>query len=237
MKKMADIPAVVLAGGLGKRLRQAVPDLPKPMAPLRGRPFLEHLLAWLGGQSVRRVVLSVGYRWEAIERHFGRSFGPVEIDYCVEDAPLGTGGAAREALERLDAPNVLLLNGDTMFDVPLAALARAHGQSQADATLALKELRNFDRYGIVEVRDGRIVAFREKAPCARGLINGGVYLFRRELLAGPDLPEAFSLERDVFERRANELHLGAFVSDGYFVDIGVPEDYQRAQRELPEYFA
>lgn len=229
----ADIPAVVLAGGLGTRLRSAVPDLPKPMADIDGQPFMAHLLRYLARNGVRRAVLSVGYMHEIIEEHFGGSFADIELRYAVESSPLGTGGAVRYAASVAGAERFFLLNGDSFFDVPLARLLRIHAQSQAAVTAALKPMRDFDRYGAVRIDDsGKILEFKEKQPCAEGLVNGGVYVVDRAVVSGTQ-GERFSFESAVLEPLAAAGRMASLVCDGYFVDIGVPDDYARARAELP----
>ena len=223
--------AIVLAGGMGTRLRSAVPDLPKCMAPVAGRPFLAWLLDDLEAAGFSHIILSLGYRHEAIEDWVAARKNRARISCVVEAEPLGTGGGVRLALQKAEAHDVFVLNGDTWFGVDYAAMARFHQQQGLPATLALKPLRDFDRYGeVCCTAEGRITAFREKQPCAQGLINGGVYLLQRNALA--DCPERFSLERDFFEPLAARQQLAGFRSEGYFIDIGIPSDYARAQRDF-----
>lgn len=226
--------AVVLAGGMGTRLRSVVSDVPKPMAPVGGRPFLESILDWLASCGIRSVVLSVGYKWEVIRDRFGSSHRGMELEYAVEDRPLGTGGAVALALRRTRGKTVFVVNGDTSFRMDLGELGRAHERMLGGATLALKEMFDFDRYGTVDLGvDGRVLGFREKAPCVRGLINAGVYALDRGYLDGRGLPERFSLEKDVFEAQAGpQGSLRAAVYDVPFLDIGIPEDYARAEAFL-----
>ena len=232
-KKMDSLEAVILAGGFGTRLQHIVSDVPKPMAPMdeAGTPFLKYVLADLARQGIRRVILSTGYKSEVIEQYFGGSFQGMELVYSREDTPLGTGGAVKQALTLCTAPDVFVLNGDTFFDVDLTAMRDFHRAQGADFTLAMKEMFNFDRYGALEVQDGRILAFHEKKPLRQGWINGGVYCLRRELLSGVK-EQRFSLETDFMEKQMKQLKICGFPSDGYFIDIGIPEDYYRAQKEM-----
>lgn len=224
--------AIVLAGGFGTRLRHIVSDVPKPMAPVAGRPFLEYILRDLAAKGVTRAVLAVGYMAECIENHFGTSFAGVELVYSREDRPLFTGGAIKQALAQCTQENVLVVNGDTFFDVDLAALERVHTEHSAVLTVATKEMTDFDRYGTVRTdADGRIVAFEEKKPYARGAINGGVYLLRRGALDEIE-SEKFSFEQEFMERFVGEGRFFACPCDGYFIDIGIPEDYARAQEDF-----
>lgn len=221
--------AVVLAGGFGTRLAHVVPDVCKPMAPVAGEPFLRRVLDQLDAAGFARAVIADGYRREQIESYFMGAYRGLEVDYSPEDSPLLTGGAVRRALRMCSRPEVFVLNGDTWLDVDFdemeAALAAHPG---ARCCIAAKRMEGFDRYGTLDVApDGRIRAFREKAPCAEGLINGGAYLIRRDALeAGPD---AFSLEGDWFARVVADGALVACEAQDGFIDIGVPEDYERAQ--------
>ena len=168
---------IVLAGGLGTRLRSVVSDLPKCMAPVAGRPFLYYLLKYMEVRRFTRVVLALGYMHESVQRWLAGEKWDFEIRCSLEETPLGTGGAVRQALSRTDGDEVYILNGDTFFDVDTDEMARVHRASGAAATIALKPMTDFSRYGVVETASqGRIVAFREKKYCPRGQINGGVYL-------------------------------------------------------------
>ena len=224
---------VVLAGGKGTRLRSVVSDLPKCMAPVAGRPFLAWLLDDLREAGFDHIILSLGYKHEAVEAWVATRPDRDSISCVVEEEPLGTGGGVRLALRQAREDAVFILNGDTFFGVDYPAMQAFHRQSGAQATLALKPLRDFDRYGEVTLDgEGRITAFREKRPCAEGLINGGVYLLQRDALA--EMPERFSLEKDYFEPKAESAGLAGFRSEGYFIDIGIPADYARAQRDFAD---
>ena len=210
-EKMDSLEAVILAGGFGTRLQHIVSDVPKPMAPMdeAGTPFLKYVLADLARQGIRRVILSTGYKSEVIEQYFGGSFQGMELVYSREDTPLGTGGAVKQALTLCTASDVFVLNGDTFFDVDLTAMCDFHHAQGADFTLAMKEMFNFDRYGALEVQDGRILAFQEKKPLRQGWINGGVYCLRRELLSGVK-EQCFSLETDFMEKQTKQLKIWLF---------------------------
>lgn len=222
---------VVLAGGFGTRLRAVVADVPKPMAPVAGRPFLELLLAALARQGVRRVVLSVGYKAELIEGHFGPRFGPVELVYEVESKPLGTGGALRRSLARCRSESALVVNGDTYLDFDLAALQAAWARAPGPTIVGV-EVADTLRYGRLRIEQGRVREFCEKGMAGPGVINSGHYLLPTSLLAGCALADPFSFEADFLVPNIERLQVGAFVASGAFIDIGVPEDYRRAQTEL-----
>ena len=221
--------AIVLAGGFGTRLRSMVTDLPKPMAPVAGRPFLEYILDDLAAQGIQHAILAVGHLRHTIMEHFGSSYAGMRLSYSEEVEPLGTGGGIRQACEHLEGVEAFVINGDTFFQVDLDRLAQIHQERRNLLTLALKPMRDFDRYGTVLVdADGLVVGFHEKRPLSEGFINGGVYALHRDLFR-KELPEVFSFEKEVLEKRHGERSMGSFVSDGLFIDIGIPEDYLRAQ--------
>lgn len=221
--------AVVLAGGFGTRLAHVVPDVCKPMAPVAGEPFLRRVLDQLDAAGFARVVIADGYRREQIEDYFLGTYRGLEIDYSPEDSPLLTGGAVKKALGMCASPEVFVLNGDTWLDADFGAMERTlAAHPEASCCIAAKRMRDFDRYGTLDVvGHGTVRRFREKAPCDEGLINGGTYLIRRDALACE--PDVFSLENDWFEKVVCDGALVACEVDGWFIDIGVPEDYERAQ--------
>ena len=221
--------AIILAGGLGTRLRGVIGEIPKCMAPVDGKPFLQYQLEWLSRFDVRHVVLSVGYLREQVMDFVKSREWPFEISFAVEKEPLGTGGGIRLALSKCKGKQVFVLNGDTFFNVDLEALPFT-----APVTLALKPMRDFDRYGAVDWDGDLVNAFQEKKHCAEGLINGGVYAIDRSQLDMTLFPKRFSFEQEVLEPLTQYGLVAGVVQEGYFIDIGIPEDYARAQRELPE---
>ena len=221
--------AIVLAGGLGTRLRGVIGEVPKCMAPVDGKPFLQYQLEWLSRFDVSHVVLSVGYLREQIVEFIKAREWPFDITFAVEKEPLGTGGGIRLALSKCRGKQVFVLNGDTFFNVDLDELTFT-----APVTLALKPMRNFERYGAVDLDGDLVEAFREKAYCEEGLINGGVYAIDRSQLDMSLFPKKFSFEEEVLEPLAAYGLVAGVEQDGYFIDIGIPEDYARAQQELPE---
>ena len=221
--------AIILAGGFGTRLRSVVGDVPKPMAPVAGRPFLACLLESLSEQGFKRVVLSVYYQAKHIRACFGDWFAGMQIDYAEEPEPLGTGGAIAFALQKVDQDKpVFVLNGDTFV-----SLNYRDWETDAVFSVALCQVPDTARYGRVELINGTVTAFHEKGMPGRGLINAGVYRIQPDLLRRFDLPMVFSFEQDFLYPRVAELKPEGRVTDGYFIDIGVPEDYARAQVELP----
>jgi D-glycero-alpha-D-manno-heptose 1-phosphate guanylyltransferase len=227
--------AIILAGGLGTRLKESVPDLPKPMAPIAGKPFLYYVLDYLHQAGIKRAILSVGHLHEAVSSFFGKSFKGIQLEYVIEDFPLGTGGAIKLALGKTKSPAVAILNGDTFFPVPLREMYDFHRFNEADLTLALKPMQKFDRYGTIELDGERVKAFKEKTYLEYGLINGGVYIARKNILSGNEWPDKFSFEKEFLEKKTKRLIFSGFTCDQYFVDIGIPEDYAKAERELPHW--
>lgn len=224
--------AVILAGGMGTRLRSVVSDVPKCMAPVAGEPFLYYLLITLEEAGFTHIILSLGYKHEVIEEWIKIFPTPMKIETVIEDRPLLTGGAVKLALTKAMEKEVFILNGDTFLGTDYAGMLQLHQATEARATLALKEMQNFDRYGVVDIEPAtnRILYFREKQFCRSGLINGGVYLLNRNEL--DNYPEKFSLEKDYFEKTVSTHILTGSISAGYFIDIGIPEDYERAQTDF-----
>jgi len=228
---------IILAGGLGSRLSSVIKGVPKCMAPVAGKPFLWYLLKYLTRYDVTRVMLSVGYLREVIFEWIDqvKEKFPFEFDYAIEEKPLGTGGGIKLALSKAKTENVIILNGDTFFDVDLKYLYFSHTKSGKPITLALKMMFDFDRYGSVTISpDCSIKAFNEKKHCDKGLINGGVYVVNAKYYLFQVLHKKFSFETAVLEPQCNLGNLFGVVQNGYFIDIGIPQDYCRAEIELPE---
>lgn len=224
---------IILAGGLGTRLRSVISDVPKCMAPVAGKPFLWFLLKYLTHYDVNRVILSVGYLREVILCWIDevKNEFPFAFDFAVEETPLGTGGGIRLAMSKVVREEAVVLNGDTFFDVNLNQLIlNHHSQAWAKISIALKPMRNFDRYGTVAIDDtGRIICFNEKKPCKEGVINGGIYVINNDETLYDGLPKKFSFETEVLQKQCGENGcLFGSVHNGYFIDIGIPEDYKKA---------
>jgi D-glycero-alpha-D-manno-heptose 1-phosphate guanylyltransferase len=226
--------AIILAGGLGTRLRSAVPDLPKCLAPVGGRPFIGYVTDHFRREGIERFIFALGYKSAWFDAFFEAEFPNGGFDISLEEEPLGTGGAIRQACERATEKTVLILNGDTFFRIGLEALADFHAAKPADCSLCLKPMRDFDRFGVVELgNDGRVSRFREKQYYPAGLINGGVYALDKAALLQAEWPKVFSFEKDYLEA-GREKRLYGLIQDRYFIDIGIPEDYLRVQQELNE---
>ena len=223
--------AVVLAGGFGTRLRAVVPDLPKPMAPVAGRPFLEILLTVLSRKGFTRVVLSLGYLAEKISGHFGARFGGIDLVYEVEYEPLGTGGAIRQAARHCPGDHYYVFNGDSYLDLEVDAV-EARWQQHHVPMIVARALPDTERYGRLETQGNRVTAFVAKGVRGPGLINGGCYVLGAGTLAQYPAGKPFSIEADFFPLSVKARRFDFFLTQGQFIDIGVPEDYARAQTEL-----
>lgn len=225
--------AIILAGGLGTRLRGAVPDLPKCMAPVNGEPFLTYVIRHLLANGIEKFIFSLGYRHEAIESFLKERFATINYISVIENEPLGTGGAIQLACEHASEENVLIVNGDTLFKIPIDELFHLHTKQNAECTIALKPMQNFDRYGAVEINNKNIVQrFREKHFYKEGLINGGVYVLNVPAFLAKELGAKFSFEKNYLEIFCKENKMAGNIQQGYFIDIGIPEDFEIAQQEL-----
>jgi D-glycero-alpha-D-manno-heptose 1-phosphate guanylyltransferase len=232
---MQDVKAIMLVGGLGTRLRAVVPSTPKVLASIGEKSFLELLVRQLRSQGIRHLVMCTGYLADQIESKFGDGrIWDVSIEYSKEEMPLGTAGAVRLAQCYLrDAPEFLVLNGDSFLEVDFQSLMAFHrGHDNAIATMAVLRVKNASRYGTVNLdAGGRVTSFAEKTGSeSPGLVNGGVYIFDHSVLQY--IPEGpASLERDVFPKLVDR---GVYAQEqhGVFIDIGTPADYARAQELL-----
>jgi D-glycero-alpha-D-manno-heptose 1-phosphate guanylyltransferase len=223
--------AIILAGGLGTRLRSTVPDVPKSMAPIAGRPFLEILLAALSDHGFCRVVLSVGYMANAIVSHFGDRFAGLELAYAIECSPLGTGGATRNALGHCYNDHVFVFNGDTIIALEVSEVEAMWTRLRRPVIVG-REVPDMTRYGRLEASDGLVHSLSEKAGTGAGIANAGCYLFPVNLLDAFEVGKPFSLERDFLAHAVKRQPFQLYVTHGNFIDIGVPEDFARAQTEL-----
>ncbi len=225
--------AIILAGGLGTRLRDAVPDLPKCMAPVNGVPFIGYVIEHLKQQGVERFIFSLGYKHTYFNDYLLQVLNPEQFELCIEEEPLGTGGAIQYAAAMVKGEDVIVTNGDTLFKVDIAALSQQHISTKSHCTLSLKPMQEFERYGVVEIdNEERITSFKEKKYYQEGLINGGVYALNVASLLQKNLPLKFSFEKDYLEAFYADRHFHATIQEAYFIDIGIPEDYEKAARDL-----
>ena len=232
---MSRVEVIILAGGRGSRLKSVVDNIPKPMASIRGKPFLEYLLKHVSKFNVRKIVFCLSYKHEAVSRHFGNRYADIEICYSIADKPLGTGGAAKKGLCQCSDKHVVLINGDTFYNINLDDFFSFHVLHNSDITMSLKPMKQFSRYGSVEVDGHRVTNFREKQFQDYGLINGGWYVIGSEVFSKHDMQGFFSFERDLLENRSIALNIYAKIFKENFIDIGVPEDFKMAQECLPRW--
>ena len=224
---------IVLAGGLGTRLRDLIPDLPKCMAPVAGRPFLFYVINYLRSQGVEKFIFSLGYKHEIIEEYLHSQFATLTYQCVIENEPLGTGGAIQLALSKATEKNIVIANADTLFKVNLPEAGFFHMHNNAACTLLLKPMQNFDRYGVVELTEEQLVkSFKEKQFYTEGTINGGLYILNVSKFLDEGFPAKFSFEKDYLESLYKERSIYGLIHDVYFIDIGIPEDYNRVQTEL-----
>lgn len=232
--------AIILAGGLGTRLRSVVADLPKCLAPVAGKPFLHYVIDFLKTEGITSFIISVGYKNEDIINFIDKNFpfharhnSDIKFQFSVEEEPLGTGGAIKLSCKKLTGTEVIICNGDTLFQIDIRQLINFHQQNNADCSLCLKPMTDFDRYGVVELNeDQSIKTFKEKQFYKTGLINGGVYALNRSTFCDENLPDKFSFEKDYLEKFVGKRKMYGLIQDEYFIDIGIPEDFERAQSEL-----
>lgn len=223
--------AIILAGGLGTRLRSVVGDLPKPMAPINGEPFLNILLRKLSAAGIEHVTLSLGYQAHVIRDYYRSAFEGMQLSYDIEGEPLGTGGAIKRCLKTANADPVLILNGDTYLEFDLDALTN-EWQVHREPIIVARLVEDVGRFGRVEVSDGRVLSFAEKQASGPGAINAGVYVLPKALVDDMPQRDSFSFEADYLIDAVKRSKFMCFTTLGKFIDIGIPEDYERAQREL-----
>lgn len=221
--------AIILAGGFGTRLRSLVSDVPKPLAPVSGRPFLAWVLDALAVQGVRRVILATGYRGDCVTETFGQSWRGMELLYSQEHAPLGTGGAIALAFSQVQGDACIVLNGDTWLAIDHTEFDQAWRSGHARLAVALAEVPDVSRYGAVKIAQQRVTALIEKGDTGPGYINAGVYAIRRSLLAEFPTKESFSFENEILMPTVKREVVFGYTHTKDFIDIGVPQDYRLAQ--------
>jgi D-glycero-alpha-D-manno-heptose 1-phosphate guanylyltransferase len=225
--------AIILAGGLGTRLRSVVSDVPKCMAMVAGKPFIHYILHELIKNGITTFIFSVGYKHQVIQDYIKDQYPYLDTKFVLEDEPLGTGGAVKLACKTTTKKNVFIVNGDTLFTINFTVLLQLHLLNNADCTLALKPMQNFDRYGVVTINKTQtITSFKEKKYYNQGLINGGIYLLNVEYFLQKKLPNKFSFEAEYLETFYIENRMFGLKQDCYFIDIGIPIDFEKANKEL-----
>jgi D-glycero-alpha-D-manno-heptose 1-phosphate guanylyltransferase len=220
--------AIILAGGLGTRLKSVVSNVPKCMAPIHGIPFINFIITYLQQQGVQHFIFALGYKSDTVIEYVRRHYPTINTSFVVENTALGTGGAIQLAAQQAKKSNVLVLNGDTLFNINLKNFFTNHVQTNAHFSVALKPMYNFDRYGAVNVdSNNKLLAFNEKQFCTKGLINGGVYILNIPTFLSLQLPVQFSFEKAYMEKYIGIHTMYGITFNNYFIDIGIPTDYEQ----------
>jgi D-glycero-alpha-D-manno-heptose 1-phosphate guanylyltransferase len=227
------VKAIILAGGFGTRLRTVINNTPKVMASVNEKPFLEYILFSLYKSNIEEVVLSVHYLSNHIKDYFGNSYKGMKLKYTEESSPLGTGGAIKHSLSHLrKTDNILVMNGDSFVNCDLLQVIEEHKSSECPISMVVKKLPVSERYGTLEIQNNKIVSFKEKKPEKDCFINTGIYLISSRIFSNYNLPESFSFEKDFLQKEIPSLNINAIYTDSFFIDIGIPEDYKKAQTSL-----
>jgi len=225
--------AIILAGGFGTRLQSVVSDVPKCMALIQNKPFLHYVVEELQVQGIEKFIFALGYMHTIVGDYIAKNLSTINYQLSIENEPLGTGGAIHVACSKTKEENVLIVNGDTLFRVDIDNLAHFHIHQKAACTIALKSMQHFDRYGVVEINNtGLVTSFHEKKYYSAGLINGGIYVINVSSFHEKKFPLKFSFERDYLECNIKQKNIFGYIQDAYFIDIGIPEDYIKAQKDL-----
>ncbi len=226
--------AIILAGGFGTRIRETVPDLPKCLAPVKGRPLLYYIINYLIDSGIDKIIFSLFYKHELVIQYLKDNFSFINYDFVIEQNPLGTGGALALALKKVTTENVIVLNGDSIFKINLDKLLHFHQSKKSNFSIALKKMADPVRYGTVNMNsDGKIYCFNEKDETLKeGIINGGVYIINKYFFLNKINTIAFSLEIDYLMIDTKEKNINGKIFQDYFIDIGIPADYLRANEEL-----
>ena len=230
---MESCEVIVLAGGLGTRLRSVVPDKPKCMAEVRGIPFISYIIDYLVEQNFSKFIFSLGYKHELVEIFLQTNYNNIDYKVIIESDPLGTGGAIKLAAQVAQTNDFLVVNGDTLYKADIRKMYEFHYSNNAECSLILKPMNKFNRYGAVRKdQSGLITQFDEKKHYEKGLINGGIYMINRNKFLNRRLPDVFSFEKDYFEMLVSNKIFYGIEDEGYFIDIGIPEDFAKANSEL-----
>ena len=229
--------AIILAGGFGTRLKSIVSEIPKPIAPIGGKPFLAWLIEYITHQGINRVIISVGYKKENIIQYFDNNYRNLDIHFSIENEPLGTGGAIARALKLSQSENIFVINGDTFCKIDYKEMAFNHNEDLADISMVLKSENETKLRGSAVVSNGRVSQFIEKGNKGKGLINCGIYYLQKKIFDGYQLTKIFSFEKDFLQKHTSKIFIQAYLTDEYFVDIGIPAHYQKAQTEIINFFS
>lgn len=223
---------IILAGGLGTRLANIVNDVPKPMAPIANKPFLEILLDYLCANNITKVIFATAYKSEVIQKHFKEKYKNIDLSYAVANEPLGSGGQAKDGLKISTHEDVIIMNGDTFFEINLNKMMDFHKKNKSDFTMAVRKSENIKNSGSIYYNNEKqIISFKEKKDVGAGLINGGIYIVKKNIFYNINKIK-FSLEHDFLEKNINNYKIMAYESNEYFIDIGTPEDYYKANNHF-----
>jgi len=224
--------AIILAGGLGTRLKSISKDTPKPLMPINDKVFLDYPIHQLKKFNINNIFLSVGFNHNLIVDYFKNT----ELKYIIEEEPLGTGGAIKKALSQIsDFENIVILNGDTFFNIDYDKLVELHLKTRSDITIGSKIIQKPYRYGTMEIENSKVIDFKEKKEIEEGVVNCGIYIINKSILKYFPSEEKFSFEKEILENQIQKLKISTLISDSYFIDIGIPEDYNKAISELPQF--
>lgn len=223
---------IILCGGLGTRLGHLTKLTPKPMLEIEGKPFIAHLMNRLSKFKITGFILAVSYQWEKLRDYIGNEWNGLPVEYSIEEIALGTGGAIKKALDSLDEPGSLVVNGDTFFDINISEFIAFAKKSNCMACLALRKIEDCSRYGKVLINsDGKVISFGEKGEIGPGFINGGLYFLKKNILDN-FVNDKFSFEKDYLDKDTSNKNIYGLHFDNYFIDIGIPKDFERARVEF-----
>ncbi|MEO6190672.1 MAG: HAD-IIIA family hydrolase [Saprospiraceae bacterium] len=226
---------IILSGGLGTRLAHILPDIPKSLAIVHSKPFLNYLIDYLIEQKIDHFIFSIGYKSDQIINFVKSNYPNLKVSFCIENSPLGTGGAIINSMKLVRSNQFFVCNADTYYPINLEKLEKFHSSVQSDFTIGLKPMLKPYRYGTVtRSKVGKILDFVEKKDIEYGLINGGIYLINKNYLNNLNFPHSFSLEKELLEKRFSTDLIFGQIQDVFFIDIGIPDDYELAQKLFSE---
>lgn len=229
--------AIILAGGFGTRLQTVISEIPKPLAPINNKPFLNYLFYQLKNAGIKNVTLSVGYLSNKIIEKYQNNFEGIKINYAIEKEALGTGGGIKLALEKCKQDEVFVLNGDSFFNLPFLKFFTMHTQKKSTCSLSLRKVEDAGRYGAVEInKSNRIINFSEKNPDFKaGNINAGIYILNKNHFIKNTPDGNFSLEKDYLQKYFVSEEFYGFPYNNYFIDIGIPDSFKQANNDFKDF--
>lgn len=224
---------IILAGGQGTRLKSITKNIPKCLVKVNEKEFLSYVLKSLENYNYDKIILALGYGQNQIRKFIDLNYSHLNVIYSIENKPLLTGGAVRLASEQIESDSFLILNADTFHNIDLDLLTNYHYSKNSDVTIALKPMNNFNRYGAVEFdKNNQVIKFREKENMSFGYINTGYIHVKKKVLLDFDIGVPFSFENNFLKEYVDKIKILSFIDDSYFIDIGVPEDYKKANEDF-----